>query len=493
MNQHFLFSNTILKYPLTSIETSIFKRNKIFKEYLNINPIYICTEFDLKQQGYVKELKKAGVIPEDFKLVNLYDFFLSDCDVYRKPSSEIKDKVIYNEGKKRLSRIYDPETNKLAFVSFYDDEERLYRVDKYDYDGYLFGSFFITPQNEYQMIHFYRRDGSLAITIQYGEQAGKNEIIHIVVFDKNGLPYVNFKNKESLHLYLFRYYLSHFSHNDQVNIILDREEFLFNKLYGREISANVKCFVLLHSNHNNTKLDNNEYSGAPNVLLGSEKSDGVIALTPQQAKDIQNTHGDQTQVFYIPHPVDQQEHSPYSERLHNRVIAVGRLSIEKQHNKMVRIFAKVVEKIPDAQLDIFGSGKLKEKLEEQIKSLNLQNNVHLKGFTNNIAQEYRTAQCSLLTSALEGQPLVILESLSFGCPVISSNIKYGPADMIENGKNGFLLAEDDEELFAERIINVLKNQQLAEWLSKNAYASVERFSEQNIAPLWKKWVEDITS
>lgn len=493
MNQHFIFSNSIFKNPLTSIETSILKRHKIFREHLNINPIYVCTEFDLAQKNYIKQLKKQKMIPENFKLVNLFELFLSDCDVYRKPASEQRESTAFNNGKKRLSRLYNPDTKNLAFVSFYDENEKIYRIDKYDIEGYLFGSFFITPQNTYQTTHFYRRDGSLAISIQHDEKMHTKTIKHIIVFDKRGVPASSFISNEELHLYLFRHYLKSFSHNDQVNIILDREIDLYSSLTATETAAKIKCIVLLHSNHIPNKVTNEIHTTTPNVIFELAQNDGIIVLTPQQAEDIKNEYGDYNNVHYIPHPIDQQEHSPYSERIKNRVIAIGRLSPEKQHNKMLRIFKKVLNKIPDAQLDIFGIGPQKEEISKQIRTLNLQNNVHLKGFTHNIEKEYRTAQCSILTSVFEGQPLVILESLSFGCPVVSNDIKYGPADMIEDGKNGFLVPKEDDTLFAERIIDILQNQKLAEQLSIQAYSSIERFSEKNIAPFWEKWVKAITS
>lgn len=486
MKQHFIFCNTMLKRPLTSIEISIFKRYKIFREYLDIEPIYVCTGYDPIQPKYLEELKREGVIPDDFKLVNLFDFFLSDCSFYRPLQMEQVEGATYNNGIKKIDRIFDSKTKNISFVNFYDDNGKIYRMDKYDTQGYLFGSFLISSKNRYQQINFYRKDGTLAIVYQYDE----NDIENIVLFDKNIIPIKSFVFEEELHLYLLYYYLNSFHHTDRINLIMDREGFLEDKITDGSIAANIKCFVLLHSSHNAIEVGSLDIKTPPYVKRLKE-NDGIIVLTPQQAEDVRNDFGDYGNVYYIPHPVKHQNPSSHSDRIKNRVIAVSRLSVEKQHNKMIRIFAKVVQKIPDAQLDIFGNGELKMELEQLIKELNLQNNIHLRGYTSNVEKEYRTAQCSLLTSALEGQPLVILESLSFGCPVISSNIKYGPVDMIDDGKNGFLLPENDEDMFAERIIDVLLNQKLAEKLSENAYKSIERFSDKSIAKLWKSWVEKV--
>lgn len=153
---------------------------------------------------------------------------------------------------------------------------------------------------------------------------------------------------------------------------------------------------------------------------------------------------------------------------------------------MIRIFAKVVEKLPEATLEIFGSGSLKDELEALIKTLNLTDHIFLRGYTQDIYAEFSTAKCSLMTSEYEGQPLVMLESLSCGCPVVSQDFRYGPRMMLEDGKNGFIVAQDDEEGFAQRIIEILTNDQLAQTLSANAYQSIEPFKEENVAPLWQK-------
>lgn len=500
MKQHFIFLNGGISAKFTGIESAAFKRYKLFTQYLNIRPIYLCMYYDLDNHKHIKELKASGHIPEDFCYVNLYEFFLRDVDTRRKltPDTERTNSTttISHNGKKRLARVYNMETKLLSFVNFYDENSVRYRMDKYDEQGYLSISIlFTTDGSKRQAANYYRQDGSLAISLHYAEKDGKNKIIHIVVFDKAGTPCESFTTEDQLYTYLLRYYLNSFSHQDQINLFCDRHVRFLKHLKNGCISAKIKCLHVMHSIHleNPDKKDSKLHT-VYSYLLDLKNFDGMVTLTPQQTEDIKQRFGDYGNVHCIPHSLDfLPRKSDFAKRKANRVIAVGRLSKEKQQDKMIRIFAKVVKDIPNAQLDIYGRGELEKDLQKQIDDLNLQNNIHLCGFSSNIKEEFETAQCSLLTSKYEGFALAVLESLSYGCPVISSDICYGPASMIEDSKNGYLLPADDEELFAKRIIHILQNRDLAEKMSENAYQSAERFSPENIAPLWAKLVEKLTA
>lgn len=500
MKQHFIFLLGGIHSKFTGIESAVYKRYKLFTQHLNIRPIYLGMNYDLDNPKHIKELKASGHIPEDFYHINVYEYFLRDVDTRRKliPDTDRTSSTttISHNGKKRLARVYNMETKLLSFVNFYDENGVRYRMDRYDEDGYLSISVLFTPDgSKRQAANYYRQDGSLAMAWYYVEKDGKNKITHIVVFDKAGTPIKSFTDEDSLSIYLLHYYLNSFSHQDQLNVFIDRHIRFRKHLVDGSIAAKVKCLHVLHSTHlEDAANKNSKLLSAYNYLDDLKNTDGTITLTPQQTDDIKQRFGDYGNLYCIPHSINHlPAEMPHSQRKTNRCIAVGRLHEEKRHDKMIRIFAKVVKEIPDAQLDIYGRGALEETLKKQIAELGLENNVHLRGFTDNIAKEFETAQCSLLTSKYEGQPLVVLESLSYGCPVISSDICYGPASMIENSKNGYLLPADDEDLFAKRIIRVLQERELAEKMSENAYQSAVRFSPENIALLWAKLVEKLTA
>ena len=91
-----------------------------------------------------------------------------------------------------------------------------------------------------------------------------------------------------------------------------------------------------------------------------------------------------------------------------------------------------------------------------------------------------------LTSASEGFPLSILESMSRGVPMVSFDIPYGPADLIVNGRNGFLVPARDVEALAARTVQVMGDPDLRAELSRAALETVTRFSPERHVEAWAR-------
>src|SRR5699024_5882738 len=113
-------------------------------------------------------------------------------------------------------------------------------------------------------------------------------------------------------------------------------------------------------------------------------------------------------------------------------------------------------------------GKLKNELGLLIKNLGLENNVYLKNYTSNPKETYSEAACSILTSRQEGFAMVITESMSVGTAVVSYSTKYGPRDIIENEVDGYVVAQGNTELLAEKSIDIMKDTDLRDKVSENA-------------------------
>ena len=99
------------------------------------------------------------------------------------------------------------------------------------------------------------------------------------------------------------------------------------------------------------------------------------------------------------------------------------------------------------------------------------------------------AIATLLTSKYEGFPMVLVESLSTGTPVVSLDITSGPSEIIIDGENGLLVPERSLPLFAEAIRKIVEDESLYERLAFNAKSSIENFSMEVIAGQWKKLLE----
>ena len=159
-----------------------------------------------------------------------------------------------------------------------------------------------------------------------------------------------------------------------------------------------------------------------------------------------------------------------------RVITVGRLSKEKGFDRLLVIWKLVVNKHPDWQLDIFGDGDMKNKLEQKIKLGNI-TNVTLCGTTNQISKELSKSSICVSTSYYEGFSLVLLEAITHGVPCVAFDCPYGPRTIIEDGKCGYLVENGHIPQFVEKLCTLMENEQLRLEFSK---ASIERSKFFNI-------------
>ncbi|MEM7086145.1 MAG: glycosyltransferase [Bacteroidota bacterium] len=140
----------------------------------------------------------------------------------------------------------------------------------------------------------------------------------------------------------------------------------------------------------------------------------------------------------------------------------------------------------DLRLIIMGEGKDKNKLKRLVEELALTNHVEFLPFAVNpfpyIAQAYMVA----LTSKWEGFPMVLVESLSLGIPVVSLDINSGPSEIINHEKNGLLVTEREYPAFADALCELFENPSLYATCKENAQASVSQFSKEVIAEAWTK-------
>jgi CDP-glycerol glycerophosphotransferase len=123
-------------------------------------------------------------------------------------------------------------------------------------------------------------------------------------------------------------------------------------------------------------------------------------------------------------------------------VCVGRLSPEKNHARLVRAFAGVHAEHPETRLIIVGSGPLADELEALIVSLGLQGAVFLTGMQRNPHAIMARADCFVLSSDYEGQPMVILEALVLGLPIVT--VEFASAKNALPAGSGLVVPQSDE-------------------------------------------------
>ena len=144
------------------------------------------------------------------------------------------------------------------------------------------------------------------------------------------------------------------------------------------------------------------------------------------------------------------------------------------------------------KLIIVGDGVLKKELESKIKALNLQESVILKPFTKQIEKEYLSASIYAMSSHFEGFPMVLLESASYGLAPISFDIKTGPSDIIADEKSGFLVADNDLQGYADKLMLLMCDENLRQNFGTKAKQVVsEKFSKEVVMKEWQGLFDEL--
>jgi glycosyltransferase involved in cell wall biosynthesis len=174
------------------------------------------------------------------------------------------------------------------------------------------------------------------------------------------------------------------------------------------------------------------------------------------------------------------------------LVAAGRLTCQKGFDMLIDIANILKEKYTtDFKITIVGDGPLKDDLIKKVKSLKLESFIFFQGFTRDINRIYQTNSIFLLPSRFEGLPIVLLDSQAHGLPCIAFNCPTGPAEVIENNINGFLINCFDLEDFASKINALILDRDLLNSLSANAVSRSKSFCIKDISEKWINLIQHV--
>jgi glycosyltransferase involved in cell wall biosynthesis len=200
-------------------------------------------------------------------------------------------------------------------------------------------------------------------------------------------------------------------------------------------------------------------------LAAAPRFDAVLWPTPWQLDDVRARFGDDRVDVVAPHGIPLPDAVTYA--ADGPVVVLGRLAPGKRLDHAIRAFARVVEEVPGARLELWGAGPGREALETLVAELGLGDAVSLPGLTLDPGAVLDAASVYLTTSAFEGQGLALAEALAHGVPVVAYDIRYGPRDMLAEG-GGILVPDGDESALAEALVQLLRDAALRRRLAAEA-------------------------
>lgn len=215
--------------------------------------------------------------------------------------------------------------------------------------------------------------------------------------------------------------------------------------------------------------------------------DNVVVLTQEDQKSY-SRDGIKTSVIpnMLPfYPEDINISTVESKKL----LAVGRLTPGKGFDKIIPLLAPLLHRYPEWALDIMGEGELRPMMEEQIRTLSLDGQVHLPGASKAIEEHYGGASIFLLTSRSESFGMVLIEAKAFGLPVVAYDAPHGPRDIVSQEEDGFLVPLGDASTFLEKTEVLVSRPDLWRDFSVQARENVKVYLPERVAPLWIDLIE----
>jgi glycosyltransferase involved in cell wall biosynthesis len=173
------------------------------------------------------------------------------------------------------------------------------------------------------------------------------------------------------------------------------------------------------------------------------------------------------------------------------VLAAGRLSHQKGFDRLVPAFATVARKFPDWQLHIYGKGPDEEKLKQAILEADLEENVILKGLVPGLEQAFQDASIYAMSSRFEGLPMVLLEAMSKGVPIVSFDCPEGPRQLVEHGSNGLLVPEGDVDALGTALLRLVEDAEERRRMGRAALAAAQRYTADSVVGQWEELFRDL--
>lgn len=246
--------------------------------------------------------------------------------------------------------------------------------------------------------------------------------------------------------------------------------------------------------HLNLIMANQDRSNALLRRLAISFVDKIVTLTQQDRQAyISHYHLEEDRVQCIYNWMDDalgQDPTHYDQNS-QKIITVGRFEEQKGYDLLIPAAKQVFEKHPDWHWDIYGDGALFQEIQASITENHLEENLHLMGATRSVYDKYPEYAFYVMTSRLEGLPMVLLEAKAKGLPIVSFNCLTGPAEIVRDGVDGYLVPPEDVQALAECICLLIEEPERRAQFAACAGGNTLQFSKEQIVQQWRTLLESL--
>lgn len=217
--------------------------------------------------------------------------------------------------------------------------------------------------------------------------------------------------------------------------------------------------------------------------FGVQKFTKIVALSEENLKEWNVENG-----IIIPNPcwIKSKKSADLTQK---KVIAIARNSYEKGLDRLLLIWKTIGEKYPDWTLDIYTDDV--DSLEQEALKLEIESGINYLHFVKNIQEKYLKASICVMTSRTEGFPMVLLEALASGLPCIAYDCPTGPRAIITNAENGFLIPDNNIEMYVEKLSFLIENEEVRLKFGLDAKETSEQYSVKKIMEQWRDFLESL--
>ncbi len=173
------------------------------------------------------------------------------------------------------------------------------------------------------------------------------------------------------------------------------------------------------------------------------------------------------------------------------ILGAGRLVREKGFDRLLRAFAPIAREHPAWVLRLHGEGKAEEALRARAARLGIEGRVDFAGYTADLPAVMSRASVFAMTSRAEGLPMVLIEAMSRGLPLVAMDCPRGPAEIVLDGKTGFLVDDGDVDGFTAALRTLVERDDVRRRCGRAAHEESHRYDARTVLAEWTTLIDDL--